>query len=261
MRKSKKVRVAVVAMVAAATTLLGFSVGAGAATSADPTKDIVGTAVDAGNFKTFVSLLEKSGLDKMLMTGGPYTVFAPTDDAFANAPASMMNAFANDAALLKSALLYDIVAGDVSSTAAKTIHSTPTLNGAMLGLSVVGDSVYANNAKVVSADLLATNGRIHSIDTVLMPLASYSGTDRHAGYCAVAGNTTPAGEPIPAGKFLDLYYGQPTWDYHYAGATVAVFIQGHGLTCEAPPTGYVRMGTAPDELNVPGGLYAYYVKG
>jgi hypothetical protein len=138
--------------------------------------------------------------------------------------------------------------------------SAPTLNGARLGLSAVGDSLYANNAKVVSADLLATNGVIQSIDTVLMPLASRNVTASRAGYCAVPGNTTPAGKPITDGRFLNLDYAQPTWDYHYAGATLAIYVQGSGLTCADPPAGYTLQGTAPDELGVPGGLYPYYAK-
>ena len=261
MKLSRSRRLVTLALLAATAALLSLSATASAGTTAEPpTKNIIDTLSSAGNFKTFVSMLQKAGVDKTLMAGGPYTVFAPTDDAFATAPKAMLDAFAADPALLKSALLYDIVPGDITASAAKTMASAPTLNGARLGLSVVGDSIYANNAKVVSTDLLATNGVIHSIDTVLMPLASPSGTTNRAAYCAVSGNTAQDGKPVAAGKFLNLLFGQPTWDYHYAGATVAIYVQGVGLTCAAPPAGYTMKGTAPDELHVPGGLYPYYAK-
>jgi uncharacterized surface protein with fasciclin (FAS1) repeats len=260
MKPLRSWRIAGVLLLSILAAGLSLTAGAGAATGAAPTKNIVDTAIAAGNLKTFVSMLQESGLDKTLSTGGPYTVFAPTDDAFAKAPKSMLNAFAADPALLKAALLYTVVPGDVTADMAKTMSSAPTLDGPRVGLSVVGDSLYVDNAKVVASDATATNGVIHTTDTVLMPLASPSGTTRRAAYCAVPGNTTWAGKPISAGRFLDLAYAQPSWDYHYAGAMPAIFVDRLGLTCAAPPAGYTMKGTAPDELNVPGGLYPYYVK-
>jgi uncharacterized surface protein with fasciclin (FAS1) repeats len=224
------------------------------------TTDIIDTATAAGNLTTFVSLLEKSGLDKELARGGPYTVFAPTDDAFARAPQAMLDAFAKDPRLLRSALLYEIVPGLLDLSRARTVSSVPTLNGVRLGVSVVGDSVYVNNARIVAADRYATSAVIHTIDTVLMPLASPRSTKTRAAFCSVAGNTSLAGKPIRAGTFLNLLFGQPSWDYHYAGAVPANYVEGKGLTCAPPPAGYVRRGTAPDELNVVSGLYPYYVK-
>jgi uncharacterized surface protein with fasciclin (FAS1) repeats len=261
MKPSRSWRVGGFALLVLVSAALTLSVGAGAGMSADaPTKNIVDTLTGAGNFKTFVSMLQQTGVDKTLATGGPYTVFAPTDDAFARAPASMLNAFAHDPALLESALLYDVVPGSVTAADAKTMSSAPTLNGARLGLSVVGDAIYANNAKVASTELTAANGVVQPIDTVLMPLASPSGTTRRAAYCAVTGNTARDGKPIPAGRFLNLLFEQPAWDYHYAGARPAIYVQGHGLTCAPPPAGYTQKGTAPDELHVPGRLYPYYAK-
>lgn len=78
-------------------------------------------------------------------------------------------------------------------------------------------------------------------------------------YCAVAGNTYPDGKPIKPGTFLDLLYNQPNFDPHYQGANVAVYIQGRGLCCDAPPPGYVRDGFAPGP-DVPAGVYPYFRK-
>jgi uncharacterized surface protein with fasciclin (FAS1) repeats len=250
--------VAAVALVAASVATAGV-VGASAATKADaPTKNIVETAVGAGNFKTLVSLLQATGLDAALSGKGPFTVFAPTDDAFAKVPASTLTALAANPDLLKSVLLYHVVAGSVPASVAATLTSATTLNGSDIGISVVGGSVYINNAKVTTADVFATNGVIHVIDTVLIPPGPVEIGASHVGYCAVPGNTTPTGEPIRAGKFLELVFGQPSWDYHYAGAAPAIFVKDVGITCGSPPAGYTLKGKAPDTLNVPGGFYDYY---
>jgi hypothetical protein len=84
----------------------------------------------------------------------------------------------------------------------------------------------------------------------------------HIGYCAVAGNYNPmSGVPIPAGTFLNLVADQPKTDPAYAGATTAIFVQDRGITCDAPPPGYVEQGFAPESLHVPGNVYRYWVAG
>jgi hypothetical protein len=81
----------------------------------------------------------------------------------------------------------------------------------------------------------------------------------HIGYCSVSGNTRPDGSEIPAGTFLTLIANQPRTDPHYSGAYPAIFVQGIGITCSAPPAGYVQDGFAPESLHVPGNVYAYWV--
>jgi hypothetical protein len=186
---------------------------------------------------------------------------AATQASAATLPETLVAALAADPGLLTSVLLYHVVGGNVPSSVATTLSSATTVGGAKIGLSVVGESLYVNNAKVVKADVAASNGVAHVIDTVLIPPTEPSGGMNRAGYCAVTGNTTPAGEPIRAGLFLELKLGQPGWDYHYAGAVPANYVEGMGITCSAPPAGYTLQGTAPESLGVPGGVYPYYVKG
>jgi|APDOM4702015118_1054815.scaffolds.fasta_scaffold18709_2 uncharacterized surface protein with fasciclin (FAS1) repeats len=131
--------------------------------------DIVSTAVAAGQFKTLASLLQAAGLVDTLKTGGPFTVFAPTDEAFAKVPQSTLDALAADPAKLKAVLLYHVVQGNVPSSEAAKLTSAKTLNGASISIKVQGGSVFINNAKVVTADVAASNGVIHVIDTVLLP--------------------------------------------------------------------------------------------
>jgi hypothetical protein len=83
----------------------------------------------------------------------------------------------------------------------------------------------------------------------------------HIGYCSVSGNTKPDGFPIPPGTFLTLVANQPQVDPNYSGAYPAIYVEGTGITCAAPPAGYVRAGFAPESLHVPGGVYPYWVRG
>jgi uncharacterized surface protein with fasciclin (FAS1) repeats len=246
--------------VVAALAMAAATNDARAATSAT-TANLPEALVAAGNFKTLVSLLEATGLDETLATKGPFTVFAPTDEAFAKVPAATLEALAANPDALTSVLLYHVVSGRVPSSVATTLTSATTVSGAMIGLSVVGESLYVNNAKVVTADVVADNGVSHAIDTVLIPPGEPTTGTTRAGYCSVAGNTTPTGTPIPAGRFLELLVGQPGWDYHYAGAAPARYIEDMGITCKAPPAGYTLDGTAPESLGVPDGLYPFWAKG
>ena len=129
--------------------------------------DIVDTAVAAGNFKTLVTALKAAGLVDTLKGKGPFTVFAPTDDAFAKIPKADLDALLANKAKLKSVLTYHVVSGKVMSTDIKP-GKVKTVEGEQLTLSTK-DGVMVNNAKVVAADVAADNGVIHAIDTVLMP--------------------------------------------------------------------------------------------
>ena len=134
--------------------------------------DIVTTAVNAGQFKTLASLLQSAGLVDTLKGAGPFTVFAPTDAAFAKVPKATLDALAADPAKLKAVLLYHVVSGKVAAADVVKLTSAKTVNGASVSIKVDGSTVMVNGAKVVSADVMASNGVIHVIDTVLLPPAA-----------------------------------------------------------------------------------------
>jgi uncharacterized surface protein with fasciclin (FAS1) repeats len=129
--------------------------------------DIVDTAVAAGNFKTLVTALKAAGLVETLKGPGPFTVFAPTDDAFAKIPKADLDALLANKAKLKSVLTYHVVSGKIMSSGIKP-GMVKSVQGEELTIGTTG-GVTVNNAKVVSADVVADNGVIHAIDTVLMP--------------------------------------------------------------------------------------------
>lgn len=134
---------------------------------------IVDVAVGAG-FNTLVAAVKAAGLVDALKGNGPFTVFAPTDAAFAKLPAGTVEALLKDPVALGAILKYHVVSGKV--TAADVIKSnggkTPTLNGATLDIQVKSGKVLVNGATVTSADVMASNGVIHVIDSVVLPPAS-----------------------------------------------------------------------------------------
>ncbi len=136
-----------------------------------PTKDIVDTAVSAGSFKTLTTALAAAGLVPTLKGKGPFTVFAPTDEAFAKLPAGTVESLLKPAnkQKLTAILTYHVVAGNVKAADVVKLSSAKTLNGKLVTIKTVGDKVLINGATVVKADIAATNGTIHVIDTVLMP--------------------------------------------------------------------------------------------
>jgi transforming growth factor-beta-induced protein len=141
--------------------------------AAKPKADIVGTAVGAGSFKTLAAALSAAGLVDTLKGKGPFTVFAPTDAAFAKVPADTLAALLkpeNKEALTK-VLTYHVVAGKVTSKDVVKLNgkSAPTVNGESVAISVSGGKVKVNDSNVTAVDVMATNGVIHVIDTVLLP--------------------------------------------------------------------------------------------
>ena len=130
-------------------------------------KDIVDTAVTAGNFKTLVVALKAAGLVQTLKGKGPFTVFAPTDDAFAKIPKADLDALLKDKAKLKAVLTYHVVSGKVMSADLQA-GNVKTVQGSNVMINTMGGAM-VNDAKVVAADVAADNGVIHAIDTVLMP--------------------------------------------------------------------------------------------
>jgi len=140
-------------------------------TASAATKDIVDTAVSAGSFKTLAAALKAADLVDTLKGAGPFTVFAPTDEAFAKLPAGTLDTLLKpeNKEKLRSILLYHVVSGDVMAAQVVKIPSAKTVNGQDVKISVHGNTVMVNNAKVVKADVAASNGVIHVIDTVLLP--------------------------------------------------------------------------------------------
>ena len=138
-------------------------------TSASTEGNIVETAVAAGQFKTLTSLLQQTGLDKTLAESGPYTVFAPTDEAFAKVPQKTLDTLASNPDQLKAVLLYHVADGEVKAADVATMSSVATLNGASLPIKVNESVVRVGGAKVIQADVMASNGVIHVIDGVLIP--------------------------------------------------------------------------------------------
>jgi uncharacterized surface protein with fasciclin (FAS1) repeats len=141
----------------------------GSAHAGDKPKDIVAVASSAGSFKTLVAAVQAAGLVETLQGAGPFTVFAPTDEAFAKLPAGVVEDLLKpeNKAKLVSILTYHVVPGKVMAADVKTMKA-PTVNGKTLDIKV-GNGVTVNNAKVIKTDVAASNGVIHVIDTVVLP--------------------------------------------------------------------------------------------
>ncbi len=139
--------------------------------AADEKKDIVDTAVAAGSFKTLAAALKAAGLVETLKGPGPFTVFAPTDEAFAKLPDGTVESLLKpeNKAKLADILTYHVVAGDVPAAAAMKLTEATALNEKPIKLEVKDGSLYLNKSKVTTADVKCSNGTIHIIDAVLMP--------------------------------------------------------------------------------------------
>jgi uncharacterized surface protein with fasciclin (FAS1) repeats len=162
--KRIRIMIAVVALVALAGGAVVSSAAGGTARG-----DIVQTAAQAGKFKTLTKLLKRAGLVGVLEQPGPYTVFAPSDAAFAKVPKKRIKALLADRAKLRSVLLYHVLAGKVTSAGVVKRSSATTLNGKDLRIRVVCSKVFVNRARVTTADVMASNGVIHVINRVLIP--------------------------------------------------------------------------------------------
>jgi uncharacterized surface protein with fasciclin (FAS1) repeats len=162
---------AVLAFASLATFALSNSAEAQKMTAPHTDKNIVEVAVANGSFTTLVAALKAADLVTALEGKGPFTVFAPTDAAFAKLPAGTVDALLKDKAKLTAILTYHVINGNVSAAdviKAKEVKPK-TLNGATLDIKVVDGKVHVNNALVTAADIHASNGTIHVIDTVVLP--------------------------------------------------------------------------------------------
>jgi uncharacterized surface protein with fasciclin (FAS1) repeats len=130
--------------------------------------DIVDTAVSAGSFNTLVAAVQAAGLVETLKGTGPFTVFAPTDEAFAKLPQGTVEALLQDIPQLKKILTYHVVAGNVMAADVVKIKSAKTVEGSELKIDA-SSGVKINDSTVTTPDVAADNGVIHIIDTVLMP--------------------------------------------------------------------------------------------
>ncbi len=130
--------------------------------------DLVDTAVAAGSFKTLAAALKAAGLVETLKGPGPFTVFAPTDEAFAKLPAGTVEALLKDLPKLRSILTYHVVPGNVTSSEVVKLSQASTVQGQALRINA-SEGVKVNGATVTKADILTSNGVIHVIDSVLIP--------------------------------------------------------------------------------------------
>jgi len=144
-------------------------VGLGLSSQPAAPKTIVETAIDAGSFNTLVAAVKAAGLVETLSSPGPFTVFAPTDEAFANLPPGTVEALLNDIPKLKSILTYHVVAGKVMAADVVNLSSAKTVNGQTVTITVKDGKVMVNNANVIMTDIVCSNGVIHVIDAVLIP--------------------------------------------------------------------------------------------
>jgi transforming growth factor-beta-induced protein len=132
-------------------------------------QDIVDTAVNAGSFNTLATALGAAELIETLKSDGPFTVFAPTDEAFAKIPSDQLNAILADKALLTKILTYHVVAGKLLAADVLGQTSLTSVEGNSIAVSLSDGNAFVNGSKIVATDVLATNGVIHVIDTVLLP--------------------------------------------------------------------------------------------
>jgi len=168
-------RIAVVLLVVASLAGCRSSMDSSMDSSTNPSSQgnmtIAEVAMSTGMHGTLVAALKAAGLDGMLMNDGPYTVFAPTDEAFAKLPEGTVEMLLRpeNREKLRAVLSYHVVPGNVSAKQVMGMTSAKTANGAMLRIGMMGDGVMINDSNVVKADVKASNGTVHVIDSVLMP--------------------------------------------------------------------------------------------
>ena len=154
----------------AAMALLGLALPlAGQDHSAHSAPDLVDVATEAGAFTTLLAAAEAAGLVDTLRSEGPFTIFAPTDEAFSNLPEGTVESLLADPEALRAVLLYHVVAGRVTAAQVVGLNEADSVEGSTLRISVHGDMVHVDDARVITADVSASNGVIHVIDSVLIP--------------------------------------------------------------------------------------------
>jgi uncharacterized surface protein with fasciclin (FAS1) repeats len=160
-----------IAITALAALALAVPAATAAPTRTEATPSIAKIAATSPQFSTLLSLVQKAGLAGTLSQPGAYTVFAPTNAAFAKVPKATLNALAKNPAQLKRVLLYHVVAGKVTAAKVVKLRSAKTLAGPAVQIRVMGKTVRINTARVTKADVMASNGVVHVLDRVLLPPA------------------------------------------------------------------------------------------
>lgn len=163
--------VATVSVLMASVSVAGNYGKTKAASAGKSGMDIVQVAKSAGSFNTLLAALKAADLDKTLKGTGPFTVFAPTDAAFAKLPAGALDGLLKDPAALKNVLLFHVVSGKVMAKDVVTLTEAPTANGQSVSVNTANGVVLNGTSNVVKTDIPASNGVIHVIDTVLLPAA------------------------------------------------------------------------------------------
>ena len=212
-------------IVAVSGLLLALLAACGTADEAAPEPEAPGTIVDIaagdGRFTTLVAALQAADLVETLQGDGPFTVFAPTDDAFAKLPEGTVAALLEDVPALTNILLYHVVAGNVMAADVVKLDAATTAQGEAVTITVDGDTVRINDAQVIITDIVASNGVIHVIDTVLLPPA-------------------PAAEPAaPAATIVDIAVGDGRFTTLVAALQAADLVetlQGDGPFTVFAPT-------------------------
>lgn len=151
------------------TLLLTSTAVAGGGSTVPSGTTIAGVVSNDPNFSTLLAAVQAAGLVETLSGPGPFTVFAPTNAAFAKIPQADLDALLNDREKLRAVLLYHVVPGRVTAAQVMNLTTAKTVNGANVNVSMMGSSVMINDSTVTQADIRASNGVIHVIDTVLMP--------------------------------------------------------------------------------------------
>jgi uncharacterized surface protein with fasciclin (FAS1) repeats len=152
-----------------AATAVAIGAAGAQATDMASSKDIVDTAVEAGSFNTLAAALQAADLVGTLKGAGPFTVFAPTDAAFAKIPKADLDALLKDKKALTAVLTYHVVSGRVMAADVVKLTQAKTVEGSSVKIKVMGGKVMVNNANVTATDIAASNGVIHVIDMVIMP--------------------------------------------------------------------------------------------
>jgi len=134
-----------------------------------PMPDIVDTAMSAGTFTTLVAAITAAGLDTALKSAGPFTVFAPSDEAFSKLPSGTIEALLEDLSTLRKILEYHVVSGKVTSAEVIKLDKVTTTEGTDVKITSSNDHVKVNNSTVITPDIETDNGIIHVVDTVLLP--------------------------------------------------------------------------------------------
>jgi uncharacterized surface protein with fasciclin (FAS1) repeats len=165
----KKALMCLLALILACSATCATTENIGGEAAGDQEMDIVDVAVESGNFSTLVTAVQAAGLEDTLRSEGPFTVFAPTDQAFAALPAGTVAGLLRDTGTLTEILTYHVVDGKVMSSDLSDGMSVETLQGGMLVITITDEGVTVNEAMVTQPDVEASNGVIHVIDAVLIP--------------------------------------------------------------------------------------------